>query len=210
MSSYCSNNLLSKRKGWESYRQTYSNRKPLPLRRGFDMCYTKRGVRRERYWSRYRERMARRHVPMPSSSQISPVWRGGARRGYRRYFYRSKESKYKKWLSESKNYFAFGLEDVFPTPSNTWDISIGMQAPIGFLAMIIIGWVRVWMQWLYKIFGNWLFYKLFTNVLLGVMEYKVRRGFDRDKYTFDKDKLMVVDAGCRVVLFGPEYSSDNP
>ena len=23
----------------------------------------------------YRERMARRHVPMPSSSQISPVWR---------------------------------------------------------------------------------------------------------------------------------------
>ena len=63
----------------ECYRRSHRSREHRPNRYEFDMYHSKgnRGVRRDRKWSRYRERMARRHVRMPSSSQASPVWRGG-------------------------------------------------------------------------------------------------------------------------------------
>ena len=48
----------------ECYRRSHRSREHRPNRHEFDMYHPKgnRGVRRDRKWSRYRERMARRHV----------------------------------------------------------------------------------------------------------------------------------------------------
>ena len=126
----------------ECFQRNDCFREHRPNRRDYDMYHRKgnRGVRRDRKWFRYRERMARRHVRLPSSSQTSPVWRGGCRRGYRRYYYRSKQSKDKKVMSERWKCFPFGLEDVYPM--GTGEISNGWQALVGSLGFVIRGMFR--------------------------------------------------------------------
>ena len=193
----------------ECYRRRHCSREHRPNRYEFHMYHSKgnRGVRRDRKWSRYRERMARRHVRMPSSSQTSPVWRGGCRRGYRRYYYRSKQSRYKRSMSEGLKYFPFGLEDVFP--SSTWTISIGMQAPIGCLVLWTMVMLRRLIHWVFVIFLN-VYCIRWVTILLGLWNGVMEKVFDRDKCWCYQDEWFYEDEGANHSLsFGPEFSSDN-